>query len=71
MVPVAIVLLVLLDQLVKWYVVKNIHLFPYGQRLIFFKTRSAFLLLKISNGSLPSPLSRCSFTISISTQGVV
>ena len=61
MVPVAIVLLVLLDQLVKWYVVKNIPLgvvksfIPHVVSLTIFKTQvQLFRFLKISNGSLPS-----------------
>ena len=49
MVPVAIVLLVLLDQLVKWYVVKNIPLGvvksfipPCGQPNLSSKHRCSF-----------------------------
>ena len=61
MVPVAIVLLVLLDQLVKWYVVKNIPLgvvksfIPHVVSLTYLQNTgcSFFHFLKISNGSLP------------------
>ena len=64
MVPVAIVLLVLLDQLVKWYVVKNIPLgvvksfIPHVVSLTYLQNTGAafFHFLKISNGSLPSSL---------------
>ena len=56
MVPVAIVLLVLLDQLVKWYVVKNIPLgvvksfIPHVVSLTYLQNTGAAF------GSLPSSL---------------
>ena len=62
-IPLAIVLLVFVDQWVKWYVVKHIPLgvvksfVPHVVSLTYLQTQvQPFRFLKISNGSLPLSL---------------